>query len=360
MNLKKIQDADLAGKKVILRVDFNVEAEEGKVKEEFKIKACKETLRYLLEKNAKVALLTYFGRPGGKKDMKYSLGQIKNDIERILECKLKFIPDCVGEEVKKALNELEKGEVALLENVRFYPEEGDVEKGTPYDPEFTKKLADGFDLFINEAFSQSHRDQASITGLENILPSFAGFWLQKEIENMEKIKSNPEHPAVAVIGGAKIETKLPLIRNFEKVYDYILVGGKIANEAVEQNLSFSAKVILPVDFAEGKLDIGPETIKKFSEILVSAKTIVWNGPMGKFEQKPYDQGTKKILEAVISSHAYTVAGGGETIQALEENNRLDKISFVSTGGGAMLEYLGGKILPGLKALSFPKASPSGN
>jgi phosphoglycerate kinase len=345
MNLKKIQDADLNGKKVILRVDFNVEIENGHIKEEFKIKAPKETIEYILrQKNVKLALISHLGRPDGKIDEKFSLYQMAADIERILGFKIKFIDDCVGEKIKKSLDELKEGEVLLLENVRFYKGEED------NDPAFSQKLSENFDIFVNDAFSVCHRDQASVTGMARILPSFAGFWLQKEIKNMEKIKNNPEHLAVAVIGGAKIETKLPLIRNFEKVYDYILVGGKIANEAIEQNLSFSPKVILPVDLAKDKLDIGPVTIGKFSEILVSAKTIIWNGPMGKFEEKPYDQGTEKILEAIISSQAYVVAGGGETIQVLEEKNLLDRISFVSTGGGAMLEYLGDGKMPGIEAL----------
>jgi phosphoglycerate kinase len=349
MNLKKIQEAEVNDKKVILRVGFDVLVEGGHIQEEFKITTVKKTLDYLIGEGAKVALMTWLGRPGGKKDPKFSLDRIRDDVERILGYSIKFIPDCVGEEVIATMNNLKDKEVALLENVRFYKEEGD-EAGEGYDDDFAKKLTEGFDVFVNDAFSQAHRNQASVAGIPKFIPSFAGFLMQREVEILEKIKSSPEHPAVAVIGGAKIETKLPIIRNFEKVYDYILVGGKIANEAVEQNLEFSDRVVLPVDFAGEKLDIGPETAKKFAEILASAKTIVWNGPMGKFEEEPYDQGTQKILDAIIASGAYVVAGGGETIQVLEEKNLLNKISFVSTGGGAMLEYLGGKTLPGLKAL----------
>ena len=352
MEIKKIQNADLKDKKVLLRVDFNVSLENGDVKEKFKIEACKESLDHLMSQNAKVALLTYFGRPGGKKNPEYSLDQIKDDVENVLGCKIKFVPDCIGEDVKKTMDELSEGEVALLENVRFYAEEGDVEKGTDYDPEFAKKLADGFDIFINEAFSQSHRDQASITGIENILPSFAGFWLQKEIENLEKIKNNPQHPAVAIIGGAKIETKLPLINSFEKIYDHILVGGKIANEAIDQKINFGEKVFLPVDFSGDRLDIGKETIEKFKEIIESAKTIVWNGPMGKFEEQEYAIGTKEILDAVMKSGAFTLMGGGESVELLEKENAMDKISFVSTGGGAMLEFLSGNKMPGIDKLAI--------
>ncbi|MFA5777407.1 MAG: phosphoglycerate kinase [Parcubacteria group bacterium] len=349
--MKKIQNADLKDKKVLLRVDFNVSLEKGDVKEKYKIRACRESLIYLMSQDAKVALLTYFGRPGGKKDPRYSLDQIKDDVEDILDCKVKFVSDCIGEEVKKTVDNLEKGEVALLENVRFYSEEGDVEKGTSYDPEFAKKLADGFDIFINEAFSQSHRNQASITGIENILPSYAGLWLQKEIEHLDRVKNNPQHPAVAIIGGAKIETKLPLIKSFEESYDNILVGGKIANEAIDEKITFGEKVMLPVDFSGDRLDIGKETIKNFSEIIKNAKTIVWNGPMGKFEESPYDLGTKEILKAVIESGEYSLLGGGESVEILEKENAMEKISFVSTGGGAMLEYLSGNPMPGLEALN---------
>jgi phosphoglycerate kinase len=240
---------------------------------------------------------------------------------------------------------MEPGEVLLLENVRFY--EGE-EKN---DEEFSKKLAENFDIFINDAFSVCHRDQSSVTGVAKILPSFAGFWLQKEIENLDKIKSNPERPAVAIIGGAKIETKLPMIKSFEKIYDNILVGGKIANEAIDENIQFSEKVMLPTDFSGDRMDIGEETIQKFVEIIKNAKTIVWNGPMGKFEESPYDLATKEVLKAVIGSGAYTLLGGGESVEILEKENAMEKISFVSTGGGAMLEYLSGNPMPGIEALN---------
>lgn len=350
MNLKKIQDADVENKKVFLRVGFDVAIENGRAKETYKIKSAKESLDYLLAKNAKVALVTYLGRPGGKIDPKFSLEQLVTDIEELFGVKVKFVADCIGKEVKKTVNGLGKGEVALLENVRFYPEEGGVGKGEIYDPEFAQKLADGFDVFINETFSQSHRDQASVTGITRFLPSYAGFWLQKEIENLDKVKNNPEHPAVAIIGGAKIETKLPVISKFEENYDYVLVGGKIANEAKDQNLNFSEKVILPSDYNGDRLDIGLETIMKFKDIISKAKTIVWNGPMGKFEEAPYDMGTREILNAVLASGAFSVVGGGESVQVLEEQGLLDKVSFVSTGGGAMLEYLSGKELPGIAVL----------
>jgi phosphoglycerate kinase len=349
--MRKIQDVDVENKKIFLRVGFDVGIENGRAKETYKIKSAKESLDYLMDKNAKVALVTYLGRPGGKEDPKFSLSQLIPDIEEIFGVKVKFVPDCIGEEVKKTVESLEKGEVALLENVRFYPGEGGVAKGD-YDPEFAEKLAGGFDIFVNETFSQSHRDQASVTGVTKFLPSYAGFWLQKEIENLDKVKNNPEHPAVAIIGGAKIETKLPVISRFSENYDHVLVGGIIANEALDQKIEFSEKVLLPVDFGGDRFDIGAETIKRYKEIISGAKTIVWNGPMGKFEEKPYDTGTNEILKAVIESGAFVLMGGGESVEILEEQNAMDKISFVSTGGGAMLEYLSGNALPGVEVLKL--------
>ena len=342
--MKQIQNAELKDKKVLLRVDFNVAIENEDAREAYKIQACKESLIYLLSQDAKVALVSHLGRPEGKVDPEFSLSPIADDVERILGVKIEFVDDCIGGKVKERLKNLESGKVLLLENVRFY--EGE-EKN---DEDFSKKLAENFDIFINDAFGVCHRDQASVTGVAKILPSFAGFWLQKEIKNLDKIKNNPEHPAVAIIGGAKIETKLPLIKSFENIYDTILVGGKIANEAIDQGLAFGEKVILPVDFVDDRLDIGEKTIKKFSEVIKNAKTIVWNGPMGKFEDQKYAIGTEEILSAVTKSGAFTLMGGGESVEILEKKNAMSKISFVSTGGGAMLEYLSGNPMPGIEAL----------
>ncbi|HPN96687.1 MAG TPA: phosphoglycerate kinase [Candidatus Moranbacteria bacterium] len=350
MEIKKIQDADVEGKKILLRVDFNVAVEDATVKEKFKIQAAEETVRYLLGMNAKVALLSWLGRPGGKKDPKFSLSPIKDDVEYILGYKVKFVSDCIGEEVKKSVDDLGEGEIALLENVRFYAEEGDVETGAEYEDEFAKKMADGFDIFVNDAISVSHRNQASVVGVTKFLPSYAGFRLQKEIEEMKKVKNNPERPAVAIIGGAKIETKLPVIKFFEGVYDNVLVGGKIANEALGQEMKFSEKVLLPIDFVDDCFDIGPKTVAKFKNIIASAKTIVWNGPMGKFEEEKYAAGTDEIFRAIMESGAYVLIGGGETLEILEKNKAMNKVGFVSTGGGAMLEYLGGGKMPGIEAL----------
>jgi phosphoglycerate kinase len=345
MELRKIQEVgELEGKKILLRVDFNVAVENGRVKESFKIQAVKDTIKYLLNKDAKVALVSHLGRPEGKADPAFSLEQIREDAEIILGDKIIFLDGCTGKKVSDALENLRFRQVLLLENIRFYPEEENNEE------EFSKSLAKNFDMYVNDAFSVSHRNQASVTGVAKLLPSYAGLRLQKEIENLEKVKNNPIRPAVAIIGGAKIETKLPLINSFEKTYDYVLIGSKIAAEATAEKVKFFENVIKPSDFSEDNLDIGPKTAEEYKKIIRLAKTVVWNGPLGKFEEKPYDFGTKEVLDAILESGAYALVGGGETIQVLEENGAMDKISFVSTGGGAMLEYLAGKPMPGIEIL----------
>ncbi len=347
MEIGKIQDGDFKEKRVLVRADFNVAIKDGKVQERFKLEACKKTIDFLsLQEGTKIAMVSHLGRPDGKQNFDFSLVQVLDELEKILDKKIVFVADCVGTAVSEALKAINPGEILLLENVRFYAGE---EKN---DDEFAKKLSENFEVFVNDAFSVCHRKQASVTGITKYLPSFAGFWLQKEIENLDKVAKEPEFPAVAIIGGAKIETKLPLINLFESFYDNILVGGKIANEAIDQKITFSSKVILPVDFAQDRLDIGEKTIQRFKEVIAQAKVIVWNGPMGKFEQEPFDKGTREILGAVVESGAFTLIGGGESVQVLEENNLMDKVSFVSTGGGAMLEYLSGNEMPGIKALSL--------
>lgn len=344
--MKKIQDADVKNKKVLLRVDFNVAVKEGAVEEKFKIEAAKETLDYLLSQGAKVALISHLGRPAGKFDPDFSFKLLTGGIAAILGTRLVFAGDCIGPAVAGGLENLNSGEALLLENVRFYP--GDEAN----DKEFSQQLSQGFDIFINDAFSASHRDHASVSGITKLLESFAGFRLQKEIEEMEKVKNDFSRPAVAIIGGAKIETKLPVIKFFEEKYDQVLVGGKIANEALDQKINFGEKVILPEDFSGDRLDIGPNTLKKFKEIIGGAKTIVWNGPLGMFEKKEYAAGTYETLDAILGkSGAYVVIGGGETLEALEERKAMEKVSFVSTGGGAMLTYLGGEKMPGIDVLN---------
>lgn len=352
MDIRKIQnvkDEKIFHQKIFLRADFNVSMEKGKLKEVFKIKSLQKTLDYLLEKKCQVAIGSHFGRPEGEKKPEFSLSLIKDGVEKILGRKMIFVSDCIGKEVAKNFEKINnEKEVLLLENVRFYKEEEENEEN------FAKKLAENFDIFVNDAFSVSHRNHASVTGVAKLVPSYSGFQLQKEIEEMEKLKNNFSHPAVAIIGGAKIETKLPVIEFFEKKYDFVLVGGKIANEGLDQKMVFGEKVIFPTDFVGDRFDIGEKTIEKFEEIISSAQTIVWNGPLGKFEEEKYAYGTYKVLDAILENlkkkNIYAVVGGGETLEALEKREAMEKISFVSTGGGAMLAYIGGEKMPGIEVL----------
>lgn len=343
--MKRIQDVQLSGKKVLLRADFNVALAQGKVQEEFKLRACKQTVDHILaQESARLAIMSHLGRPDGRFSEEFSLKQLVPTLEKILGRSVVFVDDCIGEKVQQVLDGLGEGEVVLLENVRFHS--GDEAN----DHDFAMALSLGFDVFANDAFSVCHRNQASVTGVAEFLPGYAGLWLQKEMEALEKVVQVSQHPAVAVIGGAKIETKLPLIKKFEEVYDWVLVGGKIANEAADERMVFSSKVLFPVDCAQDRLDIGPKTVDVFREKIATAKLIVWNGPMGKFEQPPFDRGTREILDAIVAADAFTVVGGGESVQAIEQSGAFDGISFVSTGGGAMLEYLSGNTLPGIEQL----------
>jgi len=354
MKLKKIQEINLENKKILLRADFNVMTQNREFKEEYKIKSVRETIKHILKyPGTRLVLVSHLGRVdkknfSGEQEVhhRFSFRPLLGDLERILGVKLKFIPSADANVIKKELEKFSAGQVALLENIRFYEEE---EKN---DREFSRALASNFDIFVNEAFSVCHRRHASVVAVTEFLPGYAGFHLQKEVEILRKIKENPSSPAVAIIGGAKIETKLSLIREFEKNYDFVLVGGKISAEALRQKIKFGSRVILPLDFRGYFLDIGEKTISEFKEKIAQAKTIVWNGPLGKFEISPFDQGTRKILHAITQNRkAFSVAGGGESVQILEEEKIMDKISFVSTGGGAMLCFLSGGAMPGLEAIS---------
>lgn len=347
MALRSITEAQFDNQRVLVRVDFNVELiNVAEVEERFRFDIVKKTVDYIAQSpGTKIALLSHFGRPQGKKDEENSLKHVIFAVERALGRAVVFVPDCVGETVETALATLPQGAVLLLENVRFYPGE------EANDPAFAQSLAKPFSMFVNEAFSVCHRAHASVVGLPQVLPAYAGMRLLEEIERLDYVKLSPQRPAIAVIGGAKIETKLPLIRALEKQYDAILVGGKVANEAIDQKIAFSEKVLLPRDFDSSKrLDIGPNTLAYYTQIIKTAKTIVWNGPMGKFEEKPYDIGTKSILQAILESRAFVVIGGGESLAVVEQANAMTKVSFVSSGGGAMLDYLGEQTMPGLKAL----------
>ncbi len=347
MDIRSIQGVDFTNARICLRVDFNIERTTiGSTEEHFRIALVKDTLEYLAQfPGVKIALLTHLGRPDGQVKEEFSTKVLVNSVATTLERKIVFVPASIGPEVAKALDALATDELLLLENVRFHPGE---EKN---DISFAAKLTEPFTHYINEAFSVCHRAHASTVAVTHLLPAFAGLHILRELRELDSVRFTPERPAVALIGGAKIETKLPLIKAFEATYDCVLVGGMVANEALDQKIEFGPKVLLPQDFnGEERFDIGPTTIAYYSQILKMARTIVWNGPMGKFEEKPYNIGTDVLMHTILESKAEVVVGGGESLSVLEQANALSRVSFVSSGGGAMLSYLSNEEMPGLLAL----------
>ncbi len=343
--MKNIQQADIADKNILVRVDFNVNLREGDVRQKYKMESAQETIQYLLNQGARtISLLSHLGRPEGKYSGNDSLAHIADDIRRILCVEVFFVGESVGDRVKNAIVHAEKGSIFLLENVRFHKEE---EKN---DDTFSQVLAEPFDIFVNDAFSVCHRAHSSTVGITKHIPSYAGLYLQKEIEVLSRICSGVESPSVAIVGGSKIETKLPLIQVFSKNFDVVLVGGRVANEALDNKVDLPVNVILPVDFEGDRFDIGEKTRENFIAEIQKAQTIVWNGPLGMFEDPRYSQGTFEIARAIGKSSAFSIIGGGESIEVLEDMSLLRTISFISTGGGAMLEYVTGNRMPGLEAL----------
>ena len=392
MTLRDIPPAELEGKKVFVRVDFNVPIENGVIQNDKRIRAALPTINYLIDHKAKVILCSHLDRPKGW-DPKLTLKPVADRLSRLLEKEVKFISDCVGEEVEWEVNNLECGEVALLENVRFYKEE------TKNDPEFAKKLARLADIYVNDAFGTAHRKHASTYGIAQYVEvAVAGFLLEKEIKYLQKALDNPERPLVLIIGGSKVSGKLEVIENLLKIVDKMLVGGGMAytflkaagynvgKSLVEEELLDTAREImekadkngvkfyLPVDSnnadefsptAHAKLttykeipddmmglDIGPATVELFKEALSNAKTILWNGPMGVFEFEKFSYGTMEIGKIVAShNEALRIVGGGDSVAAIEMLGLEHQVDHVSTGGGAFLEFLAGKQLPGVMALT---------
>lgn len=302
------------GTRVFVRCDIDVPIENGQIGETYRLESILPTLLFLKEKKAKIIIA----------------GQIGDETStKIL---LPYFTEKLGE-----------GNFELLENLRFNPGE------KKNDPKFAAELASKADIYVNECFSTSHREHASFVELPKLLPSYAGFRLIKEVENLSKILDNPNKPLVAIIGGAKIESKLPVVQKFLEIADAVLLGGKVS---MEWKGAVPEKLYLSKDFAKGKKDIGPKTIEGFSEIISYARTIIWAGPMGLYEEKPYDTGTRSIADAIINSKAFSVIGGGDTTAAVNKFGLLDKFGFASTGGGAMLDFLAKGTLPGLKALGY--------
>lgn len=341
MNLLSLQDTDCAQKKVLMRVDLNIALEQIEHEtESFRLTLIKESVEYILSfPGTTLTLLSHFGRPEGKINEDFSLRKVHPLLETVLNQPVEFVDDCL----KKP--NFENTRITLLENVRFYPEE------EQNDTAFAEKLAEGYDLYVNEAFSNSHRAHASMEAITRYLPAVAGIHLVQEVNALEEALEQPKRPAIAVLGGDKIETKLPLIRALEAKYDSVLLGGKIANEAIDEGIVFSSKVLLPTDFrGEERFDIGDQTANRYAEIILQAKTILWNGPLGKFEEAPFDEGTKKIAEALATTEGYVVAGGGESLAVIEDTGIAKSIDLISSGGGAMLSFLAGEPMPALAVL----------
>lgn len=383
-----VTDLDVEGKKVIVRVDFNVPIKHGIISDDTRMTAALPTINYLLENGAAVILMSHLGRPKTKEDLEFSLRPVAEHLATLIDYPVKFAEDCRGEIAKKAADELKPGEVLVLENTRFYPEE------SKNDQTMSQELAGLADIFVNDAFGTAHRAHSSTVGVANYLPSAAGFLLEKEIKYLGNAIADPVRPFIAILGGAKISDKIGVIENLLKTADKILIGGGMANtflkalgyemsdslvesEVVETAKSLLAKsdgkIYLPVDFvladafdAEAEmqvvligdvpsgwrvLDIGPETVVEFGELISDAGTIVWNGPMGVFEFPRFALGTFEIAKAVANSNAISIIGGGDSVSAINQSGLSDKITHISTGGGASLEMLEGIELPGLAILS---------
>ena len=388
-----LDHADVKGKRVLMRVDLNVPYENGVVSDATRIERIAPSITELADKGAKVILLSHFGRPKGK-DASQSLKPVAAEVAHTIKRPIKFVPDCIGEEAERAVAAMHSGEIICLENTRFYPGE---EKN---DPDFIKALAKLGDLYVNDAFSVSHRAHASTEGLSHVLPAFAGRTLQAELEAFEKVLDNPQRPLVAIVGGAKISTKLDLLGNLLERVDVLIIGGAMANtflmaqgknmgrSLVERDLIETAQkimdqakaanrqILLPVDavvaekfeanapsrvvdvdhigLADMMLDIGPKSVEQVISVLARARTLVWNGPFGAFEMEPFDNGTVEVAEAAAelndSGKLVTVAGGGDTVAALNVAGVVDRFTYVSTAGGAFLEWLEGKALPGVEVL----------
>ena len=387
-NKKMVTDLDVEGKKVIVRVDFNVPIKDGKISDDTRITAALPTINYLLDHRASVILMSHLGRPKTKEDLQFSLKPVAEHLATLINAPVKFASDCRGEIAQAASAELKPGEILVLENTRFYPEE------SKNDVEMSKDLASLADLYVNDAFGSAHRAHSSTAGIADYLPAAAGFLMEKEIKYLGNAIAEPVRPFVAILGGAKISDKIGVIENLLKTADNILIGGGMANtflkaqgyemadSLVEAEVLDTAKdllsrandkIILPVDMVLGNafdaeaemktipvadvpagwrvLDVGPLTVQLFGDVIMDAGTVVWNGPMGVFEFPRFAQGTFGVARAVANSQAVSIIGGGDSVSAINQSGLSEKITHISTGGGASLEMLEGLELPGLAVLN---------
>jgi phosphoglycerate kinase len=391
MPIRTVDQINLKGKKVFVRVDFNVPLDEkNKISDDTRISLSLPTLRFVIEAGGKVILASHLGRPKGKRDPKYSMAPVAERLSQLLGQKVTLANDCIGEEVQKLVEKMRERDVLLLENLRFHQEE---EKN---DETFSKALASLCEIYVNDAFGAAHRAHASTEGMTRCLKTVvAGFLMKEEIESLDKALVNPQKPYVAILGGAKVSDKIGVIQSLLSKVTTLLVGGgmaytflkargfEVGKSLVEENqLGFSigllerakgkVNFLLPSDHIAAEridlqvekkivkngdipsgwvcLDIGPETVRAFSEEIKGAQTIVWNGPMGVYEMEPFSRGTFAIARAVANSSAFSIVGGGDSVAAVNKAGVADRISHLSTGGGASLEFLEGKKLPGIEAL----------